>query len=127
MTVRHLNVSKLRLNKRGTLVLFNQFAEAISNITNQQAVLHSQANNDSINSIHDTDKNKVKFKGKQISGSNLKAVRNGDILKGSSIQYVRKIFRKTNISDPLIRSRTCAYQWVRNVSFSEKFAYVSNR
>ena len=48
-------------------------------------MLHSQANNDSINSTHDTDKNKVKFKGKQISGSNLKAVRNGDILKESSI------------------------------------------
>ena len=29
--------------------------------------------------------------------------------KGLSIFYVRKIFRKTNISDPLIRTRTCAY------------------
>ena len=32
---------------------------------------------------------------------------------------VHKIFRKTNISYPLIRTRTCAYQGVRNVSFSE--------
>ena len=27
--------------------------------------------------------------------------------KGPSIKYVRKIFRKTNISNPLIRTRTC--------------------
>ena len=38
--------------------------------------------------------------------------------------YVRKIFRKTNISYPLIHTRACAYQGVRNVSFSENFAYV---
>ena len=35
----------------------------------------------------------------------------------------RLIFRKTNISYPLIRSRTCAYQGVRNVRFSENLAY----
>ena len=40
---------------------------------------------------------------------------------GSSIQYVPKVFRKTNISNPLIRTRTCAYQRVRNVSFFRKF------
>ena len=28
-------------------------------------------------------------------------------------------FRKTNISYQLIRRRSCAYQWVRNVSFSK--------
>ena len=44
----------------------------------------------------------------------------------SSIQYVGKIFRKTNISYPLIRTRMCAYQGVRNVSFPENFAYVLN-
>ena len=33
-------------------------------------------------------------------------------------------FRKTNISNPMIRKRTCAYQGVRNVSFSENFEYV---
>ena len=46
----------------------------------------------------------------------------GNILlspQGSSIQYVRKIFRKSNISDPLIRTRTCAYQGVRNVNFGK--------
>ena len=32
---------------------------------------------------------------------------------GLSIKYVRKIFRKTN------KKRTCAYQGVRNISFSE--------
>ena len=35
-------------------------------------------------------------------------------------------FPKTNISNPLILTRTCAYQGVRNVSFSENFAYVLN-
>ena len=29
----------------------------------------------------------------------------------------RQIFRKTSISYPLIRTRTCAYQGLRNVSF----------
>ena len=46
--------------------------------------------------------------------------------KGPSIKYVRKIFQKTNISNPLIRTRTREYQRVRNVSFSENFAYVLN-
>ena len=36
----------------------------------------------------------------------------------------RQIFRKTNISYPLIRTRTCAYQGVRNVRFSENLACV---
>ena len=44
----------------------------------------------------------------------------------SFIWCVRKTFRKINISYPLIRTRTCAYQGVRNVSFSENFAYVLN-
>ena len=30
-----------------------------------------------------------------------------------------QIFRKTNIFYPLIRTHTCAYQWVRNNCFSE--------
>ena len=33
---------------------------------------------------------------------------------GSFIQYVRKIFRKTNNSYPLIRTRTCAYHGLSN-------------
>ena len=46
--------------------------------------------------------------------------------------YVRKIFQKTNISyappspPPRISTRTCAHQGVRNVSFTENFAYVLN-
>ena len=35
-------------------------------------------------------------------------------------------FLKTNISNPLIRTRTYVYQGVRNVSFFENFAYVIN-
>ena len=50
----------------------------------------------------------------------------GSVVYGSFIYYVRKIFRKTNISYPLIRTRTCEYQGVRNVSFSENFAYLLN-
>ena len=33
-----------------------------------------------------------------------------------------QIFQKTHISYPLIRTRKCAYQGVRNVSFSEHLA-----
>ena len=36
------------------------------------------------------------------------------------------ISRKTAISYPLIRTRTCAYQEVRNVSFSKYFAFMLN-
>ena len=49
-----------------------------------------------------------------------------ELFMGSFVKYVRKIFRKTNISNILIRTRTCAYQGVTNVSFSENFAYVLN-
>ena len=51
----------------------------------------------------------------------------GPLGVGLSIKYVHKIFQKTNISNPLIRTRTCAYQGVRNVIFTEYFAYVLNR
>ena len=44
----------------------------------------------------------------------------------SSIKYVSNIFRKANISNPLMRTRTGACQGVRNVSFSGNFAYVLN-
>ena len=49
-----------------------------------------------------------------------------DLLKGSFIQYVHKIFRKANISYLLIRTRPYPYQGVRNVSFSGNFPYVLN-
>ena len=44
----------------------------------------------------------------------------------SFIQFLRKIFRQTNISHPLIRSRTFTYQGVRNNIFPENFAYLLN-
>ena len=44
----------------------------------------------------------------------------------SFIYYIRKIFQKTNISYLLIRTQTCEYQGVRNVSFSENSANVIN-
>ena len=37
-----------------------------------------------------------------------------------------QIFRRTNISYPLMRTLTCAYQGVRNISFSKNFACVLN-
>ena len=40
------------------------------------------------------------------------------------LELLDKIFRKANISHPLIRTRTPAYQEVRNNKFSENFAYV---
>ena len=43
-----------------------------------------------------------------------------------SFSAYAKIFQKTNISYPLIRTRTCAYQGVRNASFSDNFLYVLN-
>ena len=46
--------------------------------------------------------------------------------KESFIWQVRKIFWKTNISDFLIRTHTCAYQWVRKFIFSENFNYDFN-
>ena len=49
-----------------------------------------------------------------------------EICLGSSIQYVRKIFRKTNIPYSLVGTGTCAYQEVRYVGFSEIFAYLLN-
>ena len=48
------------------------------------------------------------------------------ISKGPSSKYVRKIFRNSNISNSLIRTRTCAHQGVRIVSFSKNVAYVLN-
>ena len=37
-----------------------------------------------------------------------------------------QIFRKTDISYPLIHTHRCAYKEVRNASFSKKFANVLN-
>ena len=48
------------------------------------------------------------------------------VAKESSIKYVSKIFPKTNISNPLIPTRTHAYQRVRNFSFSENFVYMDD-
>ena len=44
----------------------------------------------------------------------------------SSIQQLCKVFRKTNISYPLMRTCACAYQGAKNVSFSKNTAQVLN-
>ena len=43
-----------------------------------------------------------------------------------SFSTYAKFSEKNNISYPLIRTRTCACQGVRKVSFSGNFAYVLN-
>ena len=72
---------------------------------------------------------------KQFSGARTKFMEdhmkpslreNPDHFRGPSIKHVRKSFRGTNTSNPLIRTRRCAYQGVKNVSSSENFAYVLN-
>ena len=42
--------------------------------------------------------------------------------KGSLIKYVRKIFRKTNVSNPLMRTRTCV---MVNISIYGKMHFCS--
>ena len=39
-------------------------------------------------------------------------------------EFIRKIFRKTNISYHLIRTGICVYQRARNVIFLENFSNV---
>ena len=54
----------------------------------------------------------------------------GNKAKGQILKRVfqenkpRQIFRKTNISYPLVRARMWAYQGVRNVRFSENLAWL---
>ena len=42
-------------------------------------------------------------------------------------KHVTKIFWSTNISYPLTRKDACAYQGIKNSSFSKLFAYVLNK
>ena len=46
--------------------------------------------------------------------------------RGFQKNKARQISEKRTFLTPLIRTRTCAYQGVRNVSVSENFAYVLN-
>ena len=43
-----------------------------------------------------------------------------------SRDHLFSTYAKTNIYYLMIRSRTCVYQGVRNVNFSENFVYVLN-
>ena len=49
-----------------------------------------------------------------------------NLILGSLIKYVRRIYQKNNISNTLIRTRGWSYQEVRNNSFSENLAHVLN-
>ena len=76
ITVRHLIASKLHLNKRGTQVLSNLFAETISNITIWQFVLHRLVSDNRKNrNTNGYNENNAKFKVGAISASNLYAIR----------------------------------------------------
>ena len=46
--------------------------------------------------------------------------------RNHSFSTYEKFSEKLTFLNPLIRTRTCAYQRVRNVSFSENFAYILN-
>ena len=61
---------------------------------------------------------------RQVSGF----LYNLDAFKASdhSFSTYAKFSKKTIISHPLIRTRTCTYQTLRNVSLSENFLYVLN-
>ena len=66
-----------------------------------------------------------KFTEKTYNQSNICYTLKGGYQTGeSSMKHIRKTFQKANISYPLVRM--CAYKGVRNVSFSENFAYVLN-
>ena len=49
-----------------------------------------------------------------------------ELLSGLFIQCLRKIFPKPFVI-PLMRTVTCTYQGVRNVSFLEIFAYILHK
>ena len=46
------------------------------------------------------------------------------VVWGHPLSTYSKFSKKTNISNPLICTRTCAYQEARNNSFSKNFAYL---
>ena len=97
ITLRHLNASKLHLNKRGTQVLSNVFAEAICNITNCQFLSHSLASDHRKNrNTNDYNESKAKSKVGAISASNLNAVRkrkiNRLIMGQLNINFLRNKF-----------------------------------
>ena len=53
-------------------------------------------------------------------------VTHASVLQTFSTYLGVTFFRKTNIAYPLKCTRSCAYQGVRDVSLSERFAYVLN-
>ena len=75
---RHLNASRLYLNKRGTQVLSNEFTEAISD----SIVLHSLPSDKRNNrNTNDYDENRAKLKVDASSAINLNAIRKRNINK----------------------------------------------
>ena len=71
------------------------------------------------------DENHTQSKLSKLTSYKILIIQKAD--KGPFIQSVCKIFRKTNISNPLIHTRRCAYQEVRIFSFSESFTNVLNK
>ena len=108
ITVRHLNASKLHLNKGGTQVLSYVFAEAISNIKNLQFVLHSLASDNIVKNrnTNDYDANKAKFKVDVINAGNLNAIRKCSIN--------RLIMRQLNINSLRNKFESLVQQFTGN-------------
>ena len=50
----------------------------------------------------------------------------GNTIWGHPLSTYAKVFEKLTFLTPLIRTRTCPYQGVRNVRFLANFAYVPN-
>ena len=68
----------------------------------------------------------MKFKQRHIVGNKAKGRISKRVFQESK---GRQNFRKTNFSYPMIRTRTCAYQEVRNVCFLEilaRFAFLKH-
>ena len=57
---------------------------------------------------------------------NLNSSRMGKWLTAHLLSTYAKFSEKLTFLTPLISTHTCAYRGVRNVSFSENFAYVLN-
>ena len=104
---RHINASNLYLNKRGTQVLSNVFAEAISNINNWQFALYSLPSNN-IHNTNDYDENKAKFKVGAISASNLNTIRKRSIN--------RLILGQLNINSLRIKFENLVQQVTGNIN-----------
>ena len=92
INTRHVNGSKLLLNKKGTRILFNNFKEAISNILHGQILLHSSYNGNNGKDNHDSNDYIVKP---------LRSIRDVQSLNNILMRNMNKIIiARLNINSP---------------------------